>query len=83
MLQPVDDCVKVNMTEPLEIPVTTPAFVTVAIELSLLVQVPPVTGDKTNVLPVHKDAGAITTGNGLIVTAEAEVLIHPFAPVNE
>lgn len=43
--QPVAVLVKVNVTEPALTPVTKPVLVTVAIELSLLDQVPPVDGD--------------------------------------
>src|SRR6185369_17039940 len=42
--------VKVNVTLPAATPVMTPSVVTVAIPLSLLVQVPPMIGDKVAVL---------------------------------
>ena len=76
MLQPVDVRVKVNVTLPAVTPLTTPALVTVAIEVLLLVQVPPVLGDKFMVLPIHTAAGAVTTGNALTVTEDV-VLLHP------
>jgi hypothetical protein len=52
-VQPVAVSVKVNVTVPAMIPDTTPAFVTVAIALSLLIQVPPVVGVTTAELPTH------------------------------
>jgi hypothetical protein len=50
---PVTVSVKVRLTLPAETPVTTPALVTVAIELLLLVHVPPVLGVTLAVLPTH------------------------------
>lgn len=76
LLHPVEVWVKVNVALPAATPVTTPAFVTVAMELSLLVHVPPVVGDKVILLPTHTAAGAETTGNALTVT-EVVVLEHP------
>ena len=66
----------VNVTEPAATPVITPAFVTVAIDVLLLVQVPPVVGDNVAVLPTHTVAGAVTVGFALTVTDEV-VLLHP------
>ena len=61
----------VNVALPAPTPVTTPAFVTVAIEVLLLVHVPPVVGDNVMVEPAHIEvAGAVTTGRELTVTAE-------------
>ena len=74
--QPVEVCVKVKVTVPADTPVITPALVTVALALLLLVQVPPVVGDNVAVLPIHTVAGAVTTGNAFIVTAEV-VLLQP------
>lgn len=48
--QPVEVFVNVKVAVPADIPVTTPAFVTVATDGLLLVQVPPVAGDKLVVL---------------------------------
>jgi len=59
--------VKVNVTLPAATPVMTPASVTVAIPLSLLVQVPPMIGDKVAVLPTQRNAGADTVGRGFTV----------------
>ena len=58
---------------------TTPALVTVAIVISLLVHVPPLVGDSVAVLPTHTDAGAVTVGSALTVTDEV-VLLHPVVP---
>lgn len=44
LLQPVVEFVKVKVTVPALTPVTTPAFVTVAMAVLLLLQVPPVFG---------------------------------------
>jgi hypothetical protein len=72
----------VNVTLPAATPVTTPALVTVALVLSLLVHVPPVVGDKVMVLPTHtEDEGALTTGSAFTVTADV-VLEQPLASVN-
>ena len=74
LVHPVDVCVKVKVTVPAATPVITPAFVTVALALLLLVQVPPVVGDNVAVLPIHTVAGAVTTGKALTVTAEVVAL---------
>jgi hypothetical protein len=76
LLQPVDVCVKVKVADPAATPVTTPAFVTVATAVLLLLQVPPVVGDKVPVLPIHTDEGAVTIGNAFTVT-DAVVLLQP------
>jgi hypothetical protein len=70
-LQPVIELVKVNVAVPADIPVTTPALVTEAINGLLLIQVPPVVGDKVIVLPTFTEAGAETTGKGLMVATTA------------
>ena len=70
LLQPVDVCVNVNVTDPAATPVITPALVTVANELLLLVQVPPVVGDSVAVLPTQTVDGAVTVGNAFTVTAD-------------
>jgi hypothetical protein len=68
LMQLVTPSVKVNVTLPGATPVITPAFVTVAIPLSLLVQTPPVDGDKVALLPTQSDAGALTNGSAFTVT---------------
>ena len=68
-----------NVTEPGATPVTTPALVTVATDVLLLVHVPPLVGDNVTVLPTHTDAGAVTVGNAFTVTDEV-VLVHPVVP---
>jgi hypothetical protein len=67
---PVIELVKVKVTVPADMPVTTPAFVTVATVGSLLVQVPPVVGDKAEVEPTQMvlDPVMLTTGGALTVT---------------
>jgi hypothetical protein len=74
LVQPVDVCVKVKVTVPAATPVTTPAFVTVALALLLLVHVPPVVGDNVAVLPIHTVAGAVTIGKAFIVIDEVVAL---------
>jgi len=76
LLHPVDVSVKVNVTMPADTPVTTPALVTVALAVLLLVHVPPVVGDKVIVLPTHTAEPAVTVGNAFTVTEEV-VLLHP------
>src|SRR4029078_1051625 len=68
-LQLVVLLVKVNVTLPGATPVMTPALVTVARALLLLVDVPPVVGDSVAVAPTQMAAGAVTTGNASTVTA--------------
>jgi hypothetical protein len=76
LLHPVFASVNVNVTVPADTPVITPEFVTVALAVLLLIQVPPVVGDSVAVLPTQTDAGAVTTGKALTVTEEV-VLLHP------
>ena len=76
-LQFVTVLVKVNVVFPDEIPVTTPALVTVAIAVSLLIHVPPVVGDSVIVLPIQTDAPAFTVGIAL-TTRVAGLEIIPF-----
>ena len=54
-LQPVVVSVNMNVTFPAAIPVTSPELVTVAFDTSLLVQVPPVEGDRFIVLPAQTE----------------------------
>ena len=77
LLHPVVASVNVNVTLPDETPVTSPPLVTVAIALSLLVQVPPVVDDKVMPLPTHTDDAAVTTGKGLTVTSTGLVVKLP------
>ena len=70
-LQPVIELVKVNVAVPADNPVTTPAFVTEANDGLLLIQVPPVVGDKVIVLPTFTETGAETTGMALTVATTA------------
>jgi hypothetical protein len=77
--QPVAVSVNVNVIEPADTPVTSPAFVTVAIAALLLTQVPPTVGLRVIVLPTHKvGEGVLTTGSGFTVTEDV-VLLQPVA----
>lgn len=62
--------VYVKVTVPPPTPVTRPAFVTLATDGSLLVQVPPVVGDKVVVAPAQIVLAPVmlTTGNAFTVT---------------
>ena len=80
LLQFVVVFVKVNVALPAETPVTTPALVTVAMAVLLLVHVPSVVGDKVIVLPTQTAAGAVTTGKAFTVTDDV-VLLHPLPSV--
>ena len=66
---------KVKVTLPAATPVTSPALVTVALVRSLLVQVPPVVGDKVMVPPMQTGDPALTAGSALTVTVT--VAEHP------
>lgn len=74
LLHPVVVSVNVNVTVPAATPVTTPALSMVAIAGLLLTHVPPAVGDKVPVLPIHNDAGAVTTGRSFIVTVDVVLL---------
>lgn len=78
LLQPVVAEVNVKVTLPAATPVMTPALVTVAKEISLLTQVPPDVGDNVAVLPIHTEAGEVTAGSALTVTAEV-AFVQPVA----
>ena len=73
LLQLVVDEVKVNVADPAATPVTTPAEVTVATDVLLLTQVPPVVGDKVVVDPMQIELLPVmlTVGNGLTVTVRS------------
>ncbi len=64
-----------KLTVPAATGVTTPAFVTVATDVLLLIHVPAVVGVKEPVLPIQIVGGAVTVGN--VFTVEAEVALHP------
>ena len=70
-VHPVAVSVKVNVAVPAETPVTTPALVTVAIELLLLAHEPPVVGESVVVAPAQivLTPVTLTTGNASTVTA--------------
>jgi hypothetical protein len=61
--------IKVNVAVPAETPATTPAFVTVATDVLLLVHVPPVVGFNVVVDPTHIEEAPVmlTVGFALIV----------------
>jgi hypothetical protein len=73
LLQFVEPSIKVNVTVPGDTPVMTPAFVTDAMLLLLLVHAPPLVGDKASVEPTQTDAGAVTIGSGFIVIVWLQV----------
>ena len=76
LLQPEAVSVKVKVTLPLAMPVTTPVLVTVALVSSLLLQVPPLVGEMVMVLPTHTDeSGVLTIGKGLTVTVAFPVTL--------
>ena len=68
LLHPVAELVNVKVTAPGAIAFITPAFVTVANALLLLVQVPPEDGVRFPLLPIHNLVGAVTIGVGLTTT---------------
>jgi hypothetical protein len=71
--QPVVPSVNVNVAMPADTPVTTPAFVTVATAGVLLVQVPPVEGDKVVVAPTQMLLAPIRLAIGVAFTVTAGV----------
>jgi hypothetical protein len=76
---PVLVCVNVKVAVPVDTPVTTPAFVTVATALLLLVHVPPVVGLKVVVLPKHIEVPPVTLTVGFALTVNGAVAtdVHP------
>ena len=76
LLQLVVDEVNVKVADPAATPVTTPAEVTVATEVLLLTQVPPVVGDKVVVDPIHIELLPVmlTVGKALTVTVPVVLL---------
>lgn len=81
-LHPVAVLVNVKVTDPAETPVTTPPLVTVAIAGLLLLQVPPVVGDKVVVLPTQMLLLPVmlTIGAAFTVTAPVGSEIQPVNP---
>jgi uncharacterized protein (DUF362 family) len=80
--------VNVNVTEPPLTPVTTPAFVTVAMALLLLTHVPPVVGLKVVVEPAHivlapvmLTVGFALTVNGAVAKELQPVLVNVYVNV--
>jgi hypothetical protein len=71
--QPVSEFVKMNVTDPAETPVTTPAFVTVATAGLLLDQVPPEVGVNVLVLPTQILLAPVTLATGKAFTVTGEV----------
>jgi hypothetical protein len=83
LLQVVLVLVKVKVAFPKLTPVITPPFVTVAIALLLLVQVPPLVGVSVPVLPTQTIEGDVTVGLGFTVTVTFFVrgqFIEPIEP---
>jgi hypothetical protein len=76
LLHVVDVLTNVKLTDPMVIGLITPAAVTVATEVLLLVQVPPVDGVSVDVDPKHKDAGAEMFGFAWMVI-ELDVRAQP------
>ena len=64
--------VNIKDADPAEIALTTPALVTVAIELLLLAQVPPEVGDNVVVDPTHKDVEPVMDIEGFEFTVMFE-----------
>ena len=77
--QPVSELVKMNVTDPADTPVTTPAFVTVATAGLLLAHVPPVVGVSVVVLPTQMLLAPVTlaTGKALTVTGDVATDTQP------
>jgi len=73
-IQPVDVCVNVKLTDPADIPVTSPALVTVATAGLLLAHVPPVVGERVVVNPSQIVEGPVNDTTGGIFTVIGAVL---------
>jgi hypothetical protein len=82
LLQVVVAFVKVKVALPALTPVITPALVTVATALLLLVHVPPVVGLNVAVLPTQTAAGAVTVGLGEAVMVTCFVSGQLSAPID-
>lgn len=74
-----DELVNIKVADPADTPVTTPAFVTVATALLLLVQVPPEVGDNVVVTPTQTVLAPVmlTTGRSVTETAGVGADIQP------
>ena len=81
LVQPVDKLLNVNVTEPAATPVTKPELFTVAKEVLLLVQVPPVDGVTLAVDPEQTCVAPPKVGVGLKTTFIVLVLNEPDALV--
>lgn len=75
--QPVVPLVNVKVTVPADTPVTTPALVTVALLVLLLVHVPPEVGDKVVVSPTQIVVLPVMLTVGTAYTVKLIVLVHP------
>lgn len=73
--QPVDDEVKVKLTVPEDKAVTSPELVTVALEPSELVQVPPVVGESCVVAPTQTEFDPVMLTVGLAFTLMVELAV--------
>ena len=73
--QPVADDVKVKLTVPADKAVTKPALVTLALEPSELVQVPPVAGESCVVLPTQTEFEPVMLTVGLAFTLMVELAV--------
>jgi len=81
--------VKVKVADPTATPVTTPLFVTVAIALLLLIQVPPVIGDRVVMPPGQMEVGPVMETVGAVQAVRLKLsmpiacpLVDPPFPVN-
>lgn len=72
-IQPVVVLVKVNIAVPADIPVTTPALVTVAIAALLLAHVPPLVGESVVVEPTQMVVEPVILPAGVLFTVIAGV----------
>lgn len=77
--QPVEDDVNVKLAVPANKAVTKPALVTLALEPSELVQVPPVAGESCVVLPTQTELEPVilTVGLALTLIVELAVPVQP------
>lgn len=66
--QPLDDCVKIKVAMPVEIPVTKPVLVTEATDGLVLDHIPPVDGVRVLVLPIQRLEAPVMDTTGLAVT---------------
>ena len=76
--QPLAEEVYVKVADPASKPVTTPVLLSIeAIVGLLLIQFPPVFGDKAIVLPMQTEPGPDKTGGEYTVTVAVTVVVHP------